>query len=102
MIGPSTLYYLHTEKTDGALENPSAASFIAINLKVPAKVQKAGTDFTIRPHLDLPWEWGGGEYEEALNAAWITTIYHPSTASKLLTNYLLKNPSAVKFVAIKI
>ena len=96
------MYYLHTEKTDGALENPLAASFIAINLKVPAKVQKAGTDFTIRPHLDLPWEWGGGEYEEALNAAWIATIYYPSTASKLLSNDLLKKPSAVKFVAIKI
>ena len=52
---------LHTEKTDGALENASAASYIAINLKVPVKFQKAGTDFTIRPHLDLPWEWGGGD-----------------------------------------
>ena len=60
LVGPSTLYYLHTEKTDGALENPSAASFIAINLNVLAMVQKAGTDFTTRPHLDLPWEWGGG------------------------------------------
>ena len=57
-----------------------------MNLKVHAKVQKAGTDFTIRPHLDLPWEWGGGEYEEALNAARITTVHHPSIAS----NDLLK------------
>ena len=65
MIGPSTLYYLHTEKTDGALENASAASYIAINLKVPVKFQKAGTDFTIRPHLDLPWEWGGGMKKSA-------------------------------------
>ena len=40
--------------------NGSAASYIAIKLKVPVKFQKAGTDFTIRPHLDLPWEWGGG------------------------------------------
>ena len=84
------------------MENASAASYIAIKLKVPVKFQKAGTDFTIRPHLDLPWEWGWGEYEEALNAAWIATIYYPSTASKLLSNDLLKNPSAVKFVAIKI
>ena len=38
-----------------------------------------------------------GEYEEALNAARIATIHHPSIAS----NDLLKNPSTVKFVAIK-
>ena len=41
-------------------KNRLAASFIAINLNVLTKVQKAGTDFTTRPHLDLPWGWWGG------------------------------------------
>jgi len=54
LIGPSALYYLHSEKTDGALESPLVASFIAINLNVLAQVEKAETDFTTRPHLDIP------------------------------------------------
>ena len=36
-------------ETDGSLESPLAASFIAINLNVLAKAEKAGTDFTTRP-----------------------------------------------------
>jgi hypothetical protein len=42
LIGPSTLYYLHTQKTDGALENPLTASFIAINLNGAYKDSKGG------------------------------------------------------------
>ena len=31
---------------------------------VLTKIQKAGTDFTPRPYLDLPWEWGGGTHQQ--------------------------------------